>query len=165
MEYDRRTFATKKQIGKLGEQFTTRLASSAGYEVEDVSNQYELGYDLIARKDGKELHLEVKTDNRMWETKNLCLEAITNVEKRKKGWFKTMADDTYICFFDAKNELLHCYLAKDLWDYVNNNPVRYRETYEYEGDYLKSAQIILVDMRNIRHRTFNWFNEMEGEFL
>ena len=53
MEYDRRTFATKKQIGKLGEQFTTKLASSAGYEVEDVSNQYELGYDLIARKDGK----------------------------------------------------------------------------------------------------------------
>lgn len=166
MEYDRRTFAEKKQIGSIGEEFVKELAISNGYEVIDVADNpdyFDKGYDLIIRKGDKELHLEVKTDNLMCRTGNICLETISNVETGKKGWYKTMADDTIICFFDAVNERLYCCSGKKLRHYARTHLCDTRLMKEWEGSYLKAAQIMLmpvkdvIDKSNIYDKGDDWF--------
>ena len=153
MAYDTRTFSEKKEIGNLGEQKVKAVSELWGYEVEDVSDNpeyFDKGYDLIARKDGKEVHLEVKTDNKTWTTGNLCVEEVSNYETNKPGWLYTGADDVVIVFYDPYNEMLRYTKMKHLREFVATHYCRHMNHKEWEGSYLKTAGLCLVSWEKLK---------------
>ncbi|WP_416199077.1 MAG: hypothetical protein ACFWUA_05100 [Sporanaerobacter sp.] len=85
------------EVAKTGERLVTKIFEEKGYTVKDVSDNKEWqepDIDLLVYKDNKLIHkIEVKTEERALQTKNVFIETKSN---GKKGWiWKTEADYIY----------------------------------------------------------------------
>lgn len=156
MAYDLRTFADKISIGRSGEMAAINFLTSTGWEVEDVAKNpdyFDKGYDLCARKNGRECHIEVKTDNRISSTGNLCVEEISNYETNKKGWIYTGEDDTRLFIYVPQTHQL--YITQ--LGVVREQLTQARPFFckEWEGSYLKTAVLRLIPWNSLpENKTF-----------
>lgn len=97
-------FQKDLQIGKVGECAVASYMATRNHKVEDVSDNKEyqdMDIDMIViNKDGQKCTIEVKSDKKIGETGNFCIEECNDRDTGEyKGWFyKCKAD--YICFYD-----------------------------------------------------------------
>lgn len=97
-------FRKDLQIGKKGEFAVASYLATRNHQIEDVSDNQEyrdMDIDMIIRNpQGQKCTVEVKSDKKIGDTGNFCIEECNDRETGVyKGWFyKCKAD--YICFYD-----------------------------------------------------------------
>lgn len=137
---------------RKGEYLANLYLQSQGYAVEDVSlnrNYWNKDIDLIARKENKEIKIEVKWDSRIHHTGNMFIETETDVDLNRAGWFKFCEAD-YIFYGDEKRNLFYIFKNKDLQEFVQKNAShlekRKAPDYNYKKQIRKISQGFLVPM-------------------
>lgn len=87
-----------------------------GYKITDVSSNREYfskDIDLLATRGTQSMSIEVKSDSRLNETGNVCIETVTNRQHNKKGWFY-YTEATHIFFVDVNENVIHCVRLDEL---------------------------------------------------
>ena len=149
------------EIGREGEKAVSELLERSGCEIEDVSKEkwYQANdIDFIVRQSEKQnipnITMEVKTDRRIHETMNICveLESNSNPDMKKKGWFKTSKADWFAfyspaveaTFFIKREELVALYTQ-------NKNKLRhiYRDQVEL-GRFIKTGLICIIPLQMVK---------------
>lgn len=104
--------------GKKGEKYVLNLMAARNHEVEDVSLDFNAGYDFLI----DENKVELKTDYVINRSGNLFLEDSIEYFKggRAKGWFNTCKAQ-YLFYLDEKSLTLYIYSLDELREYVNEN--------------------------------------------
>lgn len=112
--------------GKKGEQYVCELMESRNHKVEDVSLDFDAGYDFLIDDDRK---IELKTDYVINHSDNLFLEDCISYSKgdMAQGWFRTCKAN-YLFYLDEKSLTLYIYCLDELRDYVekHKNRIPYR---------------------------------------
>ena len=157
------------EVGKEGEKAVSELLERSGCEVQDVSKEkwhqandidfivYH-GIDFIMRQSERRsvpnITMEVKTDRRIHETMNICveLESNSNPTMKKEGWFKTSKADWFAfyspaveaTFFIKREELIALYTQ-------NKNKLKhiYRDQVEC-GRYIKTGLICIIPLQMVK---------------
>ena len=157
------------EVGKEGEKAVSELLERSGCEVQDVSKEkwhqandidfiVRYGIDFIMRQSEKRsvpnITMEVKTDRRIHETMNICveLESNSNPAMKKEGWFKTSKADWFAfyspaveaTFFIKREELIALYTQ-------NKNKLKhiYRDQVEC-GKYIKTGLICIIPLQMVK---------------
>lgn len=103
--------------GKQGETIVKSILQSMDYEVQDVTNDPEyqkIDVDFIvgSHQTGDAMLCEVKSDWRMADTGNICLE-IRHVDGKRLGWFSyTKAEILF--FVDMKSRVIYLFKTSDI---------------------------------------------------
>ena len=157
------------EVGKEGEKAVSELLERSGCEVQDVSKEkwhqandidfiVRHGIDFIMRQSERgsvpNITMEVKTDRRIHETMNICveLESNSNPAMKKEGWFKTSKADWFAfyspaveaTFFIKREELIALYTQ-------NKNKLKhiYRDQVEC-GRYIKTGLICIIPLQMVK---------------
>ena len=134
--------------GKKGESYVRTLMGRRNHTVEDVSNDFSIGFDFYV----DDRKCELKTDNVINYTENLFLEDYMDYMEggRAQGWLNTSKAE-YLFYLDEKNYNLYIYILDELRDYVNKNkcyiPVRSKD------DGYKVVYGYCLDKDAVRHQT------------
>lgn len=96
-----------KQQGQQGEEIIKQCLKQGGYHVDDITADWrKSGHkgDLIVNG----LYLDIKTDNRIADTGNICLEGtITRKDgKQYQGWLDT-AEYDYMCCLSPQKQVAY----------------------------------------------------------
>lgn len=160
MSADITYFSKEASKGRKGEAVAASFLSSIGYQVENVSNNpdyFKADIDLIATKGEEVMKVEVKSDYRISETGNVCVEIWNDKNRNSKGWlFYTQA--THIFFVDVRKGVIHAVRAQELKQlYEQNNFHHYDRSQLEDGEYPKLAQLCLIpvaDLEQLEHYNF-----------
>lgn len=88
MPIDITFFSDEVKKGKEGEAAASSFLSAMGYSVEDVSDNpdyFKSDIDLIATKGDEVMTIEVKSDYRISQTGNLCVEIWNDITRNRKA--------------------------------------------------------------------------------
>lgn len=91
-------------IGKIGEEAVASYMATRNHSVIDVSDDADyrkIDIDLLlTNKQGQKCSVEVKSDKRIGDTCNFCIEECNERETGNyKGWYHYCEAD-YVCFYD-----------------------------------------------------------------
>lgn len=154
------TFFTENiKVGNKGEAIASSFLSSIGYKVENVTKDpkyQKKDIDLIATLGDQVMTIEVKADNYMNRTKNVCVELVSNMETGRKGWIY-YCEASHLCFVDLVSRV--CYFVRfeeflnmfDQKEHAFQHKIRYQRE---DGVYLKQAELVLVpieELKKLRH--------------
>jgi Holliday junction resolvase-like predicted endonuclease len=67
-------FLRDRRRGEAGQRIVAGVLQAQGYEVTETPRGYHPGYDLLCKGKGLTFSVEVKTDYKMSETGNVCIE-------------------------------------------------------------------------------------------
>lgn len=102
-------FDKKLAIGKKGETVVADYLRSRNHEVIDVSDSLEyrhkdIDFLLINQEENQKCSLEVKSDRRIHQTGNFCIEESNDrkYEGLRDGWLHYCEAD-YVCFYDYES--------------------------------------------------------------
>lgn len=141
--YNQQTFNDQNEVGKVAEQATAKYLLSKGYLIQDMTGDYIYqGIDIdfiVTSPTNKELTLEIKGDQRMHSTGNICLETVSG---NRKGFFEFSQADK-LCVMDMINNILYFFDFAELRDYVNSNKDRIKY-HSFELDFHKEAYLLPV---------------------
>lgn len=149
------------EVGRVGENAVSKLLTRNGCEVEDVSTNkwYQVNdIDFVVRQTEKytipNITLEVKTDRRIHETMNICLEIESNCnpQRKKEGWFKTSKAD-WFAFYSPAVEATYFVKRKELIAYYEHNKLALRHVFRDQvecGKYIKTGVICLIPISDIQ---------------
>ena len=110
---------------KTGEAIAADYLTSAGWQINDISNDaryFHTGIDFFIKKDDDIFSLDIKFDSLISKTGNFCLENI-NYTTGQKGWLKySQADFIWVVAKDTQDIFIFC--LKDMREFVKNNTCR-----------------------------------------
>lgn len=114
--------------GKEAEKAFYQLMIQRGHSVQDVSadpNYYYKGDFILTDKEGQTAIVEVKQDERMWETGNLYLETINTRSTGigGLGWWEYCSAD-YVAYFDWIKQIVYIFDMQKLHERVKQLPER-----------------------------------------
>lgn len=117
-----RGWDTTSREGREGEDLIISYLKYNGFkiiDVRDIKEFQDIDTDIIlVNEKGQNCKIEIKTDKRMYETKNICVDAI--LHKRNKcvdGYFyKCQAD--YLFYLDRVNNIIFVIKWKLLHDWI-----------------------------------------------
>lgn len=142
-------FSEALSIGQQGEQAAATLLEESGYQLTDVrqDKHYQAqDIDFLATKGGRTITVEVKTDAAISRYGNLCVETISNKERKKNGWFNTTAAD-FLFFFDIPTQTTYTVKTEELRNLYRTNCFRHKETFQLEcGQFPKHGEIALLPL-------------------
>jgi hypothetical protein len=144
-------FDDDNKIGMRGEKIFEQYCCCHGISVLRVSDNPEWQKRdvdfLVVGDDGVEYAYEVKNDTRIWKTRNVFYEDVSNVDYRTVGCFeKTLADFIVIC--SEPEEKMYVVDARRLREYVAPRISSFRRISVVPGS--KSSGI-LVPLDEIAH--------------
>lgn len=150
-------FKKQAEFGKQGEKMVKERLEQQGCFVIDISNdtRFNLKQDcdfvVWAKKvENYICHVEVKTDRRINQTRNMFIETYSDFENGEKGWFYTSITD-WLFYGDATKEIFYCFILSSLKEYINNSVnVREASVYDYfaGGQFCKIRKGYLVNIDN-----------------
>lgn len=109
------------QIGTYGELDFISYFSNR-YEIEDVrlNEEYwarDIDFILTSKETGAARTVEVKTDNRIFQTGNLFIETENPRSANGLGWFNFCEADI-VCYYDFVQKIFHFFTMEELRKYV-----------------------------------------------
>ena len=107
-------------FSKMGEALAKQWLEKQGWKCFDISNietTWKADIDLLAVKEDTARLIEVKYDNRIFDTGNMYIELITDKHRNRKGWIYTTASN-YIMYGDAVRNIFYIMRTTDLLDYL-----------------------------------------------
>ena len=157
------------EVGKEGEKAVSELLERSGCEVQDVSKEkwYQAndidfivrhGIDFIMRQSERRsvpnITMEVKTDRRMHETMNICveLESNSNPAMKKEGWFKTSKAD-WFAFYSPAVEATFFIKREELVALYTQNKYKLKHIYRDQvecGRYIKTGLICIIPLQMVK---------------
>lgn len=138
----------------IGELSAYNYLQGKGYKVIDATQEPEYwaqDIDLIAKKDGKEITIEVKWDSIIAKTGNLFVETLTDIDKGKQGWFQFCKADL-LYYGDAQKHIFYVIKMSDLREYVENHKTlaqRKAPDRNYRHELTKVSNGILVPIKDL----------------
>lgn len=140
---------------KKGEQFAQQILESLGAQIEDVSanpTYWAQDVDMLARKDDKELKIEVKWDQMVSRYGNIFLETFSNLEKGESGWFIYSQADI-LWYGDSVNKLFYLYKLEDLRQYLDTREPLYikKHTKQCHKDKNKTSEGLCIPVNELAH--------------
>lgn len=147
-------FLKAKRVGDQGEKLVADWMQRLGYNVEDVSmnrDYFDKDIDFLMSKDGEEMTVEVKTDQRMADSGNVLLEIRVDVDKNKDGWWK-YCQATHLFFVDIRQKQVHCVRREELKQLVNSKPNGIVQRYLRVRDNgkVRDGEVLLVPISLLR---------------
>ena len=135
----------------IGELRAYNYLQANGWVVEDVTQDQEYWYqdiDLVAHNGDTSLTVEVKWDSRIWQTGNMFIETVTDLDRSKGGWFSYCQAD-YIYYGDSVNQLFYVFKTDDLRAFVSTHMMEERKAADYNsrGVLKKVSQGMLVPIK------------------
>ena len=157
------------EVGREGEKAVSELLERSGCEVQDVSKEkwhqandidfiVRYGIDFIVRQSEKRsvpnITMEVKTDRRIHETMNICveLESNSNPAMKKEGWFKTSKAD-WFAFYSPAVETTFFIKREELVALYTQNKYKLKHIYREQvecGKYIKTGLICIIPLQMVK---------------
>jgi hypothetical protein len=160
------SFEESLNFGLLGENIVRTYLSNLSKVryVVDVSNETLFqpgGIDFLLQCDGdKVTPVEVKTDRRFAQTRNLFLETVSNEEKQSEGWFIYSKAERLLYLSYVDHTLLDLNMPETR-EFVLDNKSRFRDvqasTRGNSGDVLYHTRGLLVPETEIYTNCRDWF--------
>lgn len=168
MPIDITFFSDEVKKGKEGEAAASSFLSAMGYSVEDVSDNpdyFKSDIDLIAAKGDEVMTIEVKSDYRISQTGNLCVEIWNDITRNSKGWlFYTQA--TNIFFVDVRQAVIHAVRTEELRQLYRKNHFSHYDRDQLENDeYYKRAQLCLIPLAAAQTLEHYNYIDLKKEYL
>lgn len=141
--------------GTKGELLAASILESLGYTLEEVTKNAEYqkaDIDFIVHKGSDQFTLEVKADSRIQQTKNICVEILTNKQLMNCGWFFT-TEATVLAFTDVIAKRIHLVNTNELCELYKSRRgvLRHLETEQIEcGYFYKRAEIALLPLEEVK---------------
>lgn len=132
--------------GKRGELAVKKLLEDRGWLVYNVANEKEYqerDIDLVIEGEDTIKTIEVKTDNYINRTGNICFELISNISTGRKGWYHTCDADLLIVYATTRFIIIDMKQLKERG--LPNGIISYTRCWE-NGKYYKESQIKLVKL-------------------
>ena len=149
------------EVGREGEKAVSELLERSGCEVEDVSKEkwHQVNdIDFVVRQSGKRsvpnITMEVKTDRRIHETMNICveLESNSNPAMKKEGWFKFSKAD-WFAFYSPAVEATFFIKREELVALYTQNKYELKHIYREQvecGKYIKTGLICIIPLQMVK---------------
>ena len=140
----------------IGELRAYNYLQDSGWTVTDVTKEeayWDKDIDFVAQNGTERLTIEVKWDSRIWQTGNMFIETITDLDKSKSGWFMFCQAD-YIYYGDSVNELFYVFKTDDLREFVSQHTMEERKAADYttRGMVKKVSQGMLVPIKEFSQK-------------
>lgn len=150
------TFFTENiREGNKGEAIASSFLSSIGYNIQNKTKDplyQEKDIDLIATCGDQVMTIEVKADNIMNRSKNVCVELISNIGTGKKGWLY-YCEASHLCFVDLVSKV--CYFVRfeefiDMFDQKEHSFQHIIRQQMEDGVYYKQAELVLIPIEELK---------------
>ena len=135
---------------KNGEQLAKKCLEAKGFSVIDQTQNPEYwkqDIDLTAIRGSDVFNIEVKWDNRIWNSNAFFFELMTDIERNRPGWANyTQAD--YIFYGDSKCRKFYVFQAEAMREYLRQHRGEYEERtasdYRRDGTRRKQSKGAIV---------------------
>ena len=136
--------------GRKGEMAVKKLLEDRGWLVYNVTTEpsyQERDIDLVIESEDTVKTIEVKTDNYVNHTGNICFELISNISTGRKGWYHTCDADLLIVYTTTSYIIIDMKQLKERG--LPDGIISYTRCWE-NGKYYKESQIKLVKLASLQ---------------
>lgn len=112
-------------------------------DVSDNPQYFKKDIDLFVEQDGRKIGLEVKWDKCISYTGNMYIETLSDIEKRKDGWFNFCVAD-FLCYGDSVNQLYYIIALDDLHAYIDEHKEELKK--RTAKDYGKNGEVTKLSL-------------------